>query len=130
MSQILKSIFCSFTKGNYTHALSKNAKHLTIDCQMCFYRWLFADVVKPPQCILCPLWPVRGINRTAWIVPDYRSPTNSTALCLCPNGCFTPPLTPHPPSTSTSPPPACSPPTDAIRDFTEIQKIISKTWSI
>ena len=31
----------------HTHALSRNTKHWTIDSQVCFYRRLFIDAVKP-----------------------------------------------------------------------------------
>ena len=36
----------------YIHTLSRNTNCLTIDCQVCFYRWLFTDAVKPRGCIL------------------------------------------------------------------------------
>ena len=35
----------------YTHALSRNTKYLAIDGQVCFYRQLFADAVKPRRCM-------------------------------------------------------------------------------
>ena len=35
----------------YTHALPRNTKHLAIDGQVCFYRRLFADAVKPRRCM-------------------------------------------------------------------------------
>ena len=35
----------------HTHALSRNTKYQTIDCQVCFYRRLFTDAVKPRRCI-------------------------------------------------------------------------------
>ena len=35
----------------YIHALSKNTNCLTIDGQVCFYRRLFTDAVKPRGCI-------------------------------------------------------------------------------
>ena len=35
----------------YIHALSRNTNCLTIDGQVCFYRWLFTDAVKPRGCI-------------------------------------------------------------------------------
>ena len=31
----------------HTRALSRNTKHWTIDSQVCFYKWLFIDAVKP-----------------------------------------------------------------------------------
>ena len=38
-------------RDSHTHALSRNTKYQTIDCQVCFYRRLFADAVKPQGCI-------------------------------------------------------------------------------
>ena len=40
-----------------THALPRNTKYLIIDGQVCFYRRLFTDAVKPPGCIS---WPWRA----------------------------------------------------------------------
>ena len=34
-----------------THALSRNTKYLIIDGQVCFYRRLFTDAIKPSGCI-------------------------------------------------------------------------------
>ena len=34
-----------------THALPRNTKYLITDGQVCFYKWLFTDAVKPPGCI-------------------------------------------------------------------------------
>ena len=41
-----------------THALPRNNKYLIIDGQVCFYRRLFTDAVKPPGCIS---WPWRAL---------------------------------------------------------------------
>ena len=38
-------------RDRHTHALSRNTKYQTIDCQVCFYRRLFTDAVKPRGCI-------------------------------------------------------------------------------
>ena len=35
----------------YTHALPRNTKYLAVDGQVCFYRRLFADAVKPRRCM-------------------------------------------------------------------------------
>ena len=51
---------------SHTHALSRNTKHLRLDGQVCFFRRLFSDAVKPRGCISWPVWPLRGINKTAW----------------------------------------------------------------
>jgi len=50
----------------HTHALSRDTKHLRLDGQVCFFRRLFSDALKPRGCILRPVWPLRGINKTAW----------------------------------------------------------------
>ena len=50
---------------SHTHALSRDTKHLKIDDQVCFFRQLFSNAVKPRGCISWPLWPLRGINKTA-----------------------------------------------------------------
>ena len=41
-----------------THGLPRNTKYLIIDGQVCFYRRLFTDAVKPPGCIS---WPWRAL---------------------------------------------------------------------
>ena len=41
-----------------THALPRNTKYLIIDGQVCFYRRLFTNAVKPPGCIS---WPWRAL---------------------------------------------------------------------
>ena len=50
---------------SHTHALSKDTKHLSLDGHVCFNRWLFSDAVKPRGRISWPVWPLRGINKTA-----------------------------------------------------------------
>ena len=51
---------------SHTHALFRDTKHLRLDGQVCFYRQLFSNAVKPRGCLSWPLWPLRGINKTAW----------------------------------------------------------------
>ena len=47
----------------HTHALSRDIMHLRLDGQV----WhLFCEAVKPRGCISWPVWPLRGINKTAW----------------------------------------------------------------
>ena len=50
----------------HTHALPRDTMHLRIVGQVCFYRRLFCDAVKPQGRISWPVWPLRGINKTAW----------------------------------------------------------------
>ena len=40
---------------SHTHALSRDTKHLRLDGQVCFFRRIFSDAVKPRGCIS---WPV------------------------------------------------------------------------
>ena len=51
---------------SHSHALSRDTKHLRLDGQVCFFRWLFYDDVKPRGYISWPVWPQRDINKTAW----------------------------------------------------------------
>ena len=48
----------------HTHALSRNTKHLTIDSQVCFYRRLFIDAVKPRGCTSWPWGASIGLHGT------------------------------------------------------------------
>ena len=102
----------------HTHALSRDTKHLRLDGQVCFYRRLFPDAVKPRGCISWPVWPLRGINKTAWgakliLTADLAYPVGCASLgrlltaqhChLCLNVCFSLPMAPHPPPPPTPPP--------------------------
>ena len=120
----------------YTHALPRNTKYLAIDGQVCFYRRLFADAVKPRRCISWS-W---GVNRTAWgtkllltavwaSLVDCTSPSHLLKAHHCslsPNGCFTSPSAPHPPPPPTPPPPTRPPPIESIRDITGTEKKPSK----
>ena len=45
-----------------THALPRNTKYLIIDGQVCFYRRLFTDAVKPPGCISWPWRALMGLH--------------------------------------------------------------------
>ena len=45
-----------------THALPRNTKYLIIVGQVCFYRWLFTDAVKPPGCISLPWRALIGLH--------------------------------------------------------------------
>ena len=102
----------------HTHALSRDTKHLRLDGQVCFYRRLFPDAVKPRGCISWPVWPLRGINKTAWgakliLTADLAYPVGCASLgCLltaqhchlCLNVCLSLPMAPHPPPPPTPPP--------------------------
>ena len=78
----------------------------------------FSDAVKPRGCISWPLWPLRGINKTAWgakliLKADLTYLVSCASLghllmaqhCqLCLNVCFSLPMAPHPPPPPTPPP--------------------------
>ena len=114
---------------SHTHTLSRDTKHLSLDGQVCFCRRLFSDDAKPQGCISWPVWPLRGINKTAWgakliLTADWVYQVSCARLShplmaqhchFCLNVCFRPPTAPHPP-------PTCPPPIDSIRVITAIQK--------
>ena len=102
----------------HTHALSRDAMHFkTIDGQVCFYRRLFCNTVKPRGCISWPVWPLRGINKTAWgakLIQTADLVYHSSCAHLghllmaqhCHfslNVCFSPPTALHPPPPPTPP---------------------------
>ena len=101
-----------------THALSRDTKHLRLDGQVCFFRWLFFDAVKPRGCISWPVWPLRGINKTAWgakliLTAGLAYPVSCASLghlliaqhCnLCLSVCFSLPTAPYPTPPPTPPP--------------------------
>ena len=77
----------------HTHALTRDTMHLRLDGQVCFYRRLVCDAVKPRGCISWPVWPLRGINKSMACQTDSDdrsclpfelcqsgSPTEGTAL--------------------------------------------------
>ena len=102
----------------HTHALPRDTMHLRIVGQVCFYRRLFCDAVKPQGCMSWPVWPLRGINKTAWGAkliltagPVHHSSCASLGHLLmaqhchfCLGVCFSPPTAPHPPPPPTPPP--------------------------
>ena len=93
---------------------------------------LHCDAVKPQGCISWPVWPLRGINKTAWGAkliltagPVHHSSCASLGHLLmaqhchfCLGVCFSPPTAPHPPPPPTPPRP---PPIDSIRVITDIK---------
>ena len=121
---------------SHTHALFRDTKHLRLDGRVCFYRQLFSDALKPRGCLSWPLWPLRGINKTAWaakliLTAGLTYPMSCASLGHllmakhCPlslSVCFTPPTTPHPPPPPTPPPPTRPPTIDSIRVITEVEK--------
>ena len=94
--------------------------------QVCFCRRLFSDTAKPRGCSSWPVWPLRGINKTAWgakliLTADLVYQVGCASLgyllmaqhChLYLNVCFSLPTAPHPPQPPTPPP---SPPPTPYR---------------
>ena len=115
-TQILKSIFCLWANIILMH-YPEPPKHLRLDIEVCFYRWLFPDTVNPRWCISWPMWTLRGINKTPWgakliLTADLAFPVSCASIGHllmaqpCPlslNICFSPPTTPHPPPPPISP---------------------------
>ena len=113
----------------YIHALSRNTNCLTIDGQVCFYRWLFTDAVKPRGCISWPWDALIGLHgyQTASHgslglpcgLYQFMSLTEGTALLfeskLVLYSAFSSP--PAPTTHPTRPPPI-----DSIRDITGAEK--------
>ena len=113
----------------HTHALSRNTKHWTIDSQVCFYRRLFMDAVKPRGCISWHWGASIGLHSVPGGSSRQYWPCNS--LChrlkvqhcsLSLNGCFSPPSASHPPPPPPHPPPTRPPPINSIRDITGVGK--------
>ena len=104
---------------SHTHALPRDTKHLRLDGQVCFFRRLFSDAVKPRGYISWPVWPLRGINKTAWgakliLTAGLAYPVSCASLghllmaqhChLSLSVCFSPPLA-FPPTPASPPPPS------------------------
>ena len=76
---------------SHTHALSRDTNNLRLDGQVCFFRRLFSDAVKPRGCILWPVWPLREdcmgcqTDSNSWPglssqLCQSGSPTDGTAL--------------------------------------------------
>ena len=100
---------------SHTHALSRDTR---LDVQVCFFRRLFSDAVKPRGCISWPVWPLRGINKTAWgatliLTAGLAYLVSCASLghlltaqhChLCLSVCFSPPSASHPPPPPPHPP--------------------------
>ena len=64
----------------YTHALPRNTKHLAIDGQVCLYRWLFADAVKPQRCMSWSWGALIGLHG----VPNCSSRQSGPPLWIVP----------------------------------------------
>ena len=120
----------------HTHALPRDTMHLRIVGQVCFYGLLFCDAVKPQGCISWPVWPLRGINKTAWGAKliltaglVHHSSCASLGHLLTAQHChfclgvalarLRLPTRPHRPP---HPPPTRPPPIDSIRVITDVEK--------
>ena len=98
----------------HTHALSRDTMYLRLDGQVYFYRRFFCDAVKPQGCIPWPVWPLRGINKTAWgakliLTADglvhHLSCASLGQLLMAQHYhfCLNPPMAPHLPPPPTPP---------------------------
>ena len=104
-----------------------------VDAQICFYRQLFVDPVKPQGCTKGPLVPLSGTNKTVgsatllpttvWTYPvivavyvDYWM--YSTAVCVLMEGIAHLRLPTHPP------------PIHAIRDITAVEEKLSQNPAV
>ena len=112
----------------HTRALSRNTKYWTIDSQVCFYRRLFIDAVKPQGCISWPWGASIGLQWGTRLLlsPVLASFVHCNNLChrlkvrhcsVSLNGCFSQPSASHSP-----PPPIRPPPIDSIRYITGVGK--------
>ena len=93
----------------YIHALSRNTNCLTMDGQVCFYRRLFTDAVKPQGCISWSWGALIGLHG----VPNCSSRQSWPPLWI---------VSIH----VTHPPPTRPPPIDSIRDITRARKNYQK----
>ena len=115
------------TSERYTHALPRNTKYLAIDGQVCFYRRLFADAVKPRSCMSWSWGALIGLHGVPnCSLVDFTSSRHllkAQHCSLSPNGCFTPAFgSPSAPTTH----PTRPPPIESIRDITGAEKKPSK----
>ena len=119
----------------YTHALPRNTKYLAIDGQVCFYRRLFSNAVKPWRCMSWSWGALIGLHGVPncssqqsgpplWIVPvQVTYWRHSTALCNWVRMGALPrlrlPTRPHRPLHP------LPPPIESIRDITGAEKKLS-----
>ena len=99
-----------------TCTLSRDTMHLRLDDQICFYRQLSSDAVKPRGCISLPAGSLTGINKDANLIltPDLAYPVSYASLghllmaqhyCLCLSVSFSLPTASHLPLPTPSRPP-------------------------
>ena len=102
-------------RDRHTHALSRNTKYQTIDCQVCFLQTAFYRCCETTKVHFMVLG---RVNRTAWdtkllltavwaSLVDFISSCHLLKAHHCsssPNGCFAPLSAPHPPPPPTPPP--------------------------
>jgi len=51
--------------NSHIQGLSRHSDTIAIDKKVCFYRWLFADPIKPHRTNTDPVGPLRCVNRVA-----------------------------------------------------------------
>ena len=83
MSQELKSKLKPNTNDTLMHC-PEAYSYVAIDSQVCFYRWLFANPVRPRWCITGPDGPLRSTNQNwlcARLLPINGCLNLSCGLC-------------------------------------------------
>ena len=109
LTQILNSIF-SCRRKPHSCTIQSHQALKTRWPGLLLQAAAFSEAVKPQRCLSWPLWPLRGINKTAWstkliLTLDLAYPVSCAGLGHlmmakhCPlslNVCFTPPTAPHP----------------------------------
>ena len=103
---------------SHTHTLSRaTMQALKTTWPDQFLQVAFSNAVKPQGSISWPVWPLRGINKTAWsakliLMADLAYPVSCSSLgdlltaqhrCLSLNVCFNPPAVPLAPIPPTPP---------------------------
>ena len=63
--QMVTNIEIHFSPVDESHTHG-DTKHVRLIGQVCFYRWLSFDAVKPQGYISWPLWPLRVIDKAEW----------------------------------------------------------------
>ena len=109
----ITNIHFLLVRESCTHALPRNTKYLIMDGQVCFYRRLFTDTVKPPGCISWPWRAIIGLHGVPgcssrqpwpplWILPSVSHTEGTTLLHawvqMVAFGFPPSPASPHPPA--------------------------------
>ena len=112
-----------------TLAPHRYTTHRAIDGQVCFYRWSFANPVKPRRSTTGSMEPLRGTNKATWcakLLPTtvyvYQVDCGSFCTLLSTQCCCLPHCGWYCPPSASHPPPACPPLINFIRDITAVDR--------